>query len=289
MAQIFTGKEVTEALNSELSQRSALLRDAGTVPTLGIVRLGNRPDDLAYERGAVKRAELTGIDIKKYEYAENMSQEKLIEEIEMINRDETVHGVLIFLPLPSHIDENAVRNALAPEKDVDGITDISQFGVYEGSEKKGYPPCTAEACIKLTEHYGIEFEGKNVAVIGRSQVIGKPVAMMLLKRNATVTICHTRTKNLSEICRDKDIIISAAGHIRTVTEDMMTENQIIVDVAVNFDSDGNMCGDVDRAAAERLVKAFTPVPGGVGTVTTGILMKHVVEAAERKAAKNNRI
>lgn len=287
MAQILTGKEVTEALNAELSQRSDALRKAGTVPTLGIVRLGNRPDDSAYERGAIKRAELTGIDIKKYEYPENINQELLIEEINGINSDKTVHGVLIFLPLPSHIDENIVRDALAPEKDVDGITNISQFGVYEGSEQKGYPPCTAEACIKLMEHYGIEAEGKNVAVIGRSQVIGKPVAMMLLKRNATVTICHTRTRNLAEVCRDKDIIISAAGHAGTVTEAMMSDDQIIIDVAVNFDAEGKMCGDTDRAAAEKHVKAFTPVPGGVGTVTTAILMKHVIEAAECRASKNN--
>ena len=281
MAKFLTGKEVTKAMNEDLMRRSDALKEYGIHPVLGIVRLGERPDDLAYERGAAKRAETIGIGIKKYIYPESISQQELLDVIDNINKDSSVHGVLIFMPLPSHIDEEAVRNALSPEKDVDGITESSQFGVYAGDEGRGYPPCTAEACIKMLEYYKINPEGKDIAVIGRSQVIGKPVAMMLIKRNATVTICHTRTKNLAASCKDKDIIITAAGHIGTVTRDMMSSKQIIIDVAVNFDNEGNMCGDIDKSAADEIVEAFTPVPGGVGTVTSSVLMEHVVEAAER--------
>ena len=187
----------------------------------------------------------------------------------------------MFRPLPGQIDDEAVRNELAPEKDVDGITDSSMAGVYSG-DGNGYPPCTAEACIQILDHYGIDPRGKNVAVIGRSQVIGKPVSMMLMQRNATVTVCHTKTNDMAGICRDKDIIIAAAGHIGTVTEDFLSPGQIVIDVAINFDDDGNMCGDVEFDQAEPVVQAITPVPGGVGTVTTSMLMKHVIEAAEKR-------
>lgn len=281
MATLLKGKEVVDKLNEELAKRSEDLKTSGITPTLGIVRLGERPDDLAYERGALKRAEKTGVAVKQFIFEEDMSQDELLAEIDKINKDDEISGVLMFLPLPSQIDDEAVRNALAPEKDVDGITDGSMAGVYSGDDK-GYPPCTAEACIQILDHYNIDLKGKNVAVIGRSQVIGKPVSMMLIKRNATVTICHTKTVDMADICKDKDIIIAAAGHIDTVTEDFLSPQQIVVDVAINFDDEGNMCGDVDFAAAEPVVDAITPVPGGVGTVTTSMLMKHVIEAAEKK-------
>jgi methylenetetrahydrofolate dehydrogenase (NADP+)/methenyltetrahydrofolate cyclohydrolase len=280
MAELLKGKEVTDKLNEELLVRSQALTNKGITPTLGIVRLGERPDDMAYERGALKRAEKTGVSVKQFIFPENMTQDELISEIHNINEDSDVHGVLMFRPLPSQIDDEAVRNELAPEKDVDGITDGSMAGVYSG-DGHGYPPCTAEACIQILDHYGIDIKGKNVAVIGRSQVIGKPVTMMLIKKNATVTVCHTRTEHMAEICKDKDIIIAAAGHIGTVTKDFLSEGQVIIDVAINFDDEGNMCGDVDFEAAEPVAEAITPVPGGVGAVTTSMLMKHVIEAAEK--------
>ena len=186
----------------------------------------------------------------------------------------------MFRPLPPQIDDETVRNALAPEKDVDGITDMSMAGVYSGSDT-GFPPCTAEACIQILDYYDVDLKGKNVAVIGRSQVIGKPVAMMLIGKNATVTVCHTKTEDMADICHNKDIIIAAAGHQGTVTEDFLSPDQTVIDVAINFDDEGNMCGDVDFPAAENIVDAITPVPGGVGTVTTSMLMKHVIEAAEK--------
>ena len=283
MATLLKGKEVIDKLNEELLSRSDSLKEKGVTPTLGIVRLGERPDDMAYERGALKRAEKTGVSVKQFVFDADMTQDELIRQIDKINDDSEVHGVLMFRPLPSQIDDEAVRNELAPEKDVDGITDGSMAGVYSGSGQ-GYPPCTAEACIQILDHYGIDLKGKNVAVIGRSQVIGKPVTMMLIRKNATVTVCHTKTEDMAGICRNKDIIIAAAGHIGTVTEDFLSPGQVVIDVAINFDDEGKMCGDVDFEAAEPIIDAVTPVPGGVGTVTTSMLMKHVIEAAEKTLA-----
>ena len=280
MAKILKGKEVIDSLNEELRERSKVLNEEGITPTLGIVRLGERPDDMAYERGALKRAENTGVNVQQFVFDKDMSQDELLDEIDKINNDDSIHGVLMFRPLPPQIDDETVRNALAPEKDVDGITDISMAGVYSGSDT-GFPPCTAEACIQILDYYDVDLKGKNVAVIGRSQVIGKPVAMMLIGKNATVTVCHTKTEDMADICHNKDIIIAAAGHQGTVTEDFLSPDQTVIDVAINFDDDGNMCGDVDFPAAENIVDAITPVPGGVGTVTTSMLMKHVIEAAEK--------
>ena len=280
MAKILKGKEVIDSLNEELRERSKVLNEEGITPTLGIVRLGERPDDMAYERGALKRAENTGVNVQQFVFDKDMSQDELLDEIDKINNDDSIHGVLMFRPLPPHIDDETVRNALAPEKDVDGITDMSMAGVYSGSDT-GFPPCTAEACIQILDYYDVDLKGKNVAVIGRSQVIGKPVAMMLIGKNATVTVCHTKTEDMADICHNKDIIIAAAGHQGTVTEDFLSPDQTVIDVAINFDDDGNMCGDVDFPAAENIVDAITPVPGGVGTVTTSMLMKHVIEAAEK--------
>ena len=200
--------------------------------------------------------------------------------MEDLNEDPAVHGILLFRPLPRHLDEEAVCAAMDPAKDVDGITEISQARIYAG-RSDGFAPCTAEACMTILHHYGIDVKGMNVAVVGRSQVIGKPVAMLLIKEHATVTVCHTRTKDLAAVCRDKDLIIAAAGHIGTVTKDCLREGQIVIDVAINFDEEGKMCGDVEKGAADGIVSAITPVPGGVGGVTSCVLADHVITAAKR--------
>ena len=282
MAELLKGKEVTDKLNASLKERSEALREKGVTPVLAIVRLGERPDDMAYEKGALARAEKTGVAVKQFIFDADMTQEALLDEIDRINKDDSIHGVLMFRPLPSQIDDETVRNALDPGKDVDGITDGSMAGIYSGSDK-GFPPCTAEACMEILHHYGIDVKGKNVAVIGRSQVIGKPVSMMLIKENATVTVCHTKTENMADICRKMDIIIAAAGHINTVTGDYLSPGQTVIDVAINFDDEGKMCGDVNFDEAEPVVDRITPVPGGVGAVTTSMLMKHVIQAAESRA------
>ncbi|MGN1383156.1 MAG: bifunctional 5,10-methylenetetrahydrofolate dehydrogenase/5,10-methenyltetrahydrofolate cyclohydrolase [Eubacterium sp.] len=284
MAKVLKGKEVIAQLNDEVKQRSEKLQEQGVQPALAVVRLGERPDDLAYERGLTKRAEKTGVQVKSCVYPEDLSQEDLLKEIRALNQDPSVHGVLIFRPLPKAIDDKAVRAALAPEKDVDGITDASQAGVYTGSGE-GFAPCTAEACIRLLKHFEIPMEGKRAVVIGRSQVIGKPVSLLLLSQNATVTICHSRTRNLPEVCQSADIIVAAAGHPGTVTRECLRSGQTVVDVAVNVGADGKMCGDADYDAALEIADAVTPVPGGVGTVTSTVLMDHVVTAAERAQNK----
>jgi methylenetetrahydrofolate dehydrogenase (NADP+)/methenyltetrahydrofolate cyclohydrolase len=280
MAQLLTGKEVTQALNRDLLLRSERLKAAGISPTLGIIRLGERPDDLAYERGATKRAEKTGVTVRKFQFPEDMTQEALCAEIKKINADDSIHGVLLFRPLPKQMNDDAVRNTLAPEKDIDGITDVSMAGVYSGADL-GFPPCTAEACMEILDYYQVDLKGKTAAVIGRSTVIGRPVAMMLMKRNATVTVCHTKTEHMAEVCRDKDIIIAAAGHVGTVTGAFVRPGQTVIDVAINFTKDGKMCGDTVFEEVAPVVASITPVPGGVGTVTTSMLMKHVIEAAEK--------
>lgn len=280
MTKILKGKDVVDKLNGELLRRTDFLRQNGIIPTLALLRVGNRQDDLAYERGAEKRAEKTGISTMKVVLPENITTEELVCEIEKLNEDEYVHGILIFRPLPKHLDDEAVRDALNPEKDVDGITYISQAGVFTGTDI-GYAPCTAEACIELLDFFDIDLQGKKITVVGRSDVIGKPVSMMMLKKNATVTICHTKTVELDRICRESDIIVAAAGCPGMLSKNCFSKNQVVVDVAINFTPDNVMTGDVNFEDVTGVVGAVTPVPGGIGIVTTSILMKHCVEAAEK--------
>ena len=211
-----------------------------------------------------------------------MPQTELLDCVRALNEDGSVHGVLILRPLPPHIDDRAVCRALAPEKDVDGITEYSMAGLYS-CKKVGFAPCTAEACIDMLDHYGVELAGKRAVVVGRSFVVGKPVAMMLLERDATVTVCHTKTKNLAALCREAEILVVAIGHGKMIGREYLSPGQVIVDIGINFDENGKMCGDVDYEAASETAKAVTPVPGGIGKVTTAVLAKHVVEACSRLA------
>lgn len=284
MTKIWNGKDVVDALNEKLHQTVSELKEAGVHPTIGILRVAEDPSAVAYEKGATKRAEKIGINVKSISLPQETGEADVLAMIEMLNVDDAVHGVLIFSPLPEHIDEKRVREMLTPEKDVDGITSGSMAGVYMG-EKRGYPPCTAQACMEMLDYYGVDPEGKRVAVIGRSLVVGRPVSMMLMKANATVTICHTKTKNMWEVARRADILVVAAGKAKAIGEAYFREDQIVIDVGINMDEDGTMCGDTDFDAAMGKVAAITPVPGGVGSVTTSILMKHVVEAALRKKDK----
>lgn len=280
MAQFLKGLPVAKAIAKELSERSGLLNEKGVKPTLAILRVGSRPDDLSYEKGAVKRCAECGIEVRRVIFSENVTQQELIESIEEINRDDTIHGVLLFRPLPKHMDENLVCAALAPEKDMDGITEGSMAGIFSGSGK-GYPPCTAQACIEILDHYGIEIQGRRVTVMGRSNVIGKPVFMLLLKRNATVTVCHTKTADPVAECSRADILIAAAGKAGVITGKHVAPGQTVLDVGINVTPEGKLMGDVDFDAAEPVVGAISPVPGGVGSVTTAVLAKHVIEAAEK--------
>lgn len=291
MAKLLLGKEVTDALNEKLMERTAALKEQGIIPTLAIIRCGANPSDLSYEKGATKRAELVGVAVKKYELPEDVTKEALMATIDEINGDDSVHGVLMFRPLPKHLkaDQDEICNRLDPKKDVDCMTDLSNAGVFEGRKDLGYAPCTPEACMEILDYYGIDCKGKSAVVIGRSLVVGKPAAMMLMGKNATVTVCHTKTVNTAEICRKADILVSAAGVLNSLTKDYVRPGQVVIDVSINWDENkpnargglGAIAGDAVYAEVEPIVEAITPVPGGVGSVTTSVLMKHVIEAAER--------
>lgn len=283
MAKQLLGKEVTAALNERIKADVATLNAKGVKPTLGIIRVGERPDDLSYERGATKRCETLGVEYKKYLLPADVSQEELLKVIDEVNNDDNIHGVLMFRPLPKHINQTVVENALAAEKDVDCQTDASLGGVFTG-KKVGFPPCTPQACMEILDHYGIDCTGKKAVVIGRSLVVGKPAAMMLIKKNATVTVCHTRTKDMPSVTREAEILIVAAGRAGVVGAEYVAPGQTVIDVGINVNDEGKLCGDVDYAAVEPIVDAITPVPGGVGSVTTSVLVGHVVEAAMRKFA-----
>jgi methylenetetrahydrofolate dehydrogenase (NADP+)/methenyltetrahydrofolate cyclohydrolase len=283
MAKQLLGKEVTAALNERIKADVAKLNEKGVKPTLGIIRVGERPDDLSYERGATKRCETLGVEYKKYLLPADVSQEELLKVVDEVNKDDNIHGVLMFRPLPKHIDQTVVENALSAEKDVDCQTDASLGGVFTG-KKVGFPPCTPQACMEILDHYGIDCTGKKAVVIGRSLVVGKPAAMMLVKKNATVTICHTKTVDMPSVAREADILIVAAGRAGVVGADYVSAGQTVIDVGINVNAEGKLCGDVDYAAVEPIVDAITPVPGGVGSVTTSVLVGHVVEAAMRKFA-----
>ena len=289
MAKQLLGKEVNEALVAALQARTAALQEKGVKACLGIIRLGENPSDLSYEKGATKRAEEVGVAVKNYILPETATKEEVLKVIDEVNADDSVHGVLMFRPLPKHLkaDQDEICNRLAPKKDVDSMTHMSNAGVFEGQDL-GYAPCTPAACMEILDHYGIDCKGKNAVVIGRSLVVGKPAAMMLMAKNATVTICHTKTVNTAEICKGADIIVTAAGVLNSLTKDFVREGQIVIDVSMNWNPEkitskgkGGMSGDCVYDEVEPIVEAITPVPGGVGAVTTSVLMKHVVEAAEK--------
>ena len=291
MAKLLLGKEVTDALNEKLMERTAALKEQGIIPTLAIIRCGANPSDLSYEKGATKRAELVGVAVKKYELPEDVTKEALMATIDEINGDDSVHGVLMFRPLPKHLkaDQDEICNRLDPKKDVDCMTDLSNAGVFEGRKDLGYAPCTPEACMEILDYYGIDCKGKSAVVIGRSLVVGKPAAMMLMGKNATVTVCHTKTVNTAEVARSADILVSAAGVLGSLTKEYVRPGQVVIDVSINWDPNkvnskggkGAIAGDAVFEEVEPVVEAITPVPGGVGSVTTSVLMKHVMEAAEK--------
>ena len=280
MTELLKGAAVVAAMNERLTAEVAALKEKGVTPTLAILRVGEREDDISYEKGAMKRCATVGVEVKNVVLPADVTQEELMKNIEALNNDKSVHGVLIFRPLPKHLDEEAVRQALKPEKDIDGITDGSLAGVFTGSGK-GFPPCTAQACMEILDHYKIDCKGKRAVVIGRSLVVGKPAAVMLMAKNATVTVCHTKTVDMPSVARQAEILIVAAGKANAITKEYLSPGQVVIDVGINVNEEGKLCGDVKFDDAEPIVGAITPVPGGVGTVTTSVLVSHVVEAAKK--------
>ena len=283
MAEILKGKEVVAAMKEKLTADVAELQAKGVNPTLAIVRVGERPDDISYEKGAMTRCKGIGVAVKNFVLPADCTQEGLLEVIAQVNADDTIDGCLMFRPLPKTLDEAAACAALDPSKDVDCITSGSLYGVF-ANRPVGFAPCTAEAVIELLGFYGYDLTGARATVVGRSLVIGKPVSMMLQAKNATVTMCHTRTKDLAAECAKAEILVVAAGHIGTAGAASVAPGQVVIDVGINWDDKNNkLAGDVLYDEVAPIVDAITPVPGGVGSVTTAILAKHVIEAAERRA------
>lgn len=280
MAKLLKGVEAAKSISARLQEETAQLKGRGVTPCLAILRVGQREDDLAYERGAMKRCDTVGIAVKQVVLPETVAQQELLAAVEDINADHSIHGCLVFLPLPGHLDEDAVRRALLPAKDVDGITAGSLAAVYGGTGE-GFAPCTAQACVELLKHYEIPLKGKRAVVVGRSLVIGKPVSMLLLNENATVTVCHSRSEDLPTLCREADILVVAVGRMGLVGGEYVRPGQVVLDVGIHMDADGTMKGDVRFDEVEPVAAAVTPVPGGVGAVTTAVLASHVVEAAKR--------
>ncbi len=272
------GMPVVKSMAEDIKERMERLAEADIVPTLAVIRVGNREDDLSYERGLIKRFDSVGARVESKVLDENVTQDELEEVIRECNSDDGIHGILVFRPLPKSIDEKAIANLVIPRKDVDcmGLINTAHTFMQDGL---GHEPCTAQAVMELLRYYQYDLKGKNAVVIGRSMVVGKPLSMMLQKANATVTMCHTKTENIEEICKKADIICACAGVPRMVDSKYMSEGQVIIDVGINV-VDGALCGDVNYSDAESAYAA-TPVPGGIGTVTTSVLLKHTVDSAEK--------
>ena len=276
--QELRGMPVAKSLLTDLQRQVEELKEKGIVPKLTVVRVGAREDDLSYERGIYKRFEGVGAAVETIELPVTVTQEELEKVIVSLNEDSLIHGVLMFRPLPGHLKESRIKDILSQKKDVDCLTSANDAHVFAG-DRKGYPPCTPQAVMEILDHYQIDLTGKRVTVVGRSMVVGKPVAMLLLGKNATVTICHTRTENLQEECRKADIIVACAGVPKMITEEFVKAGQVVIDVGIHV-VDDQLCGDVDYDKVSGIVEALTPVPGGVGSVTTTVLLKHTVMSAQ---------
>ena len=270
------GKECVEALLDKMKLK--LLPFEGFQPHLVIIRVGDNPSDISYEKGAMKRMEKAGIRASNYRFDADVDPDRFMEAFRYLNNDEDVDGILIFRPLPKHLDEKLICNTIDPVKDMDCISPVNQAKLFAGDES-GYAPCTAEAVMELLNTYHIDTAGKEVAIIGRSMVIGKPLAMLMIKANATVTVCHTKTKDIESVCRRADIVVACAGSAKMVTPAFLKNDAVVVDVGINVDENGNLVGDVDFDAIKDVASAASPVPGGVGMITTSVLAMHVIKAA----------
>jgi methylenetetrahydrofolate dehydrogenase (NADP+)/methenyltetrahydrofolate cyclohydrolase len=276
---LIKGKPVADALKESLRNEVEELKAKGIIPKLTIIRVGEDPSDLAYERGALKTMENVGIETQVKQLPSDVNQEDFIKTLKEANEDSSTHGILVFRPLPSQLDENVIKYEIAPEKDIDCFSPTNVAKIMEGDET-GFAPCTPVAVMEILEHYGVELKGKNAVVIGRSLVVGKPVSMLLLKQHATVTICHSRTVDLPKVASRADVLVACVGRAKMITSEYVKDGAVVIDVGINVDEQGKLCGDVDTDDCVDKCSMITPVPGGVGSVTTSILAKHVVKACK---------
>jgi methylenetetrahydrofolate dehydrogenase (NADP+)/methenyltetrahydrofolate cyclohydrolase len=280
MGQVIKGKPVADAITAELQKDVEALKAQGIMPKLKIVRVGAREDDLAYERGALTRMEKCGIAAEVLELPVDIEQADFVKELKAVNDDPSVHGILLFRPLPKQLDMEEIKFVVDAVKDIDCMNPLNAEKIFEG-DKTGYPPCTSQACVEILDHYGVELKGKKVAVVGRSMVVGKPLAMLLLDKNATVTICHSRTTDLPAVCRENEVVVAAVGRAEMVKGDFIKEGAVVIDVGINVNAEGKLCGDVAFDECVDKASMITPVPAGVGSVTTSVLAKHVVKACKQ--------
>lgn len=275
--QELRGNAVINSLVEKYNMDIKKLKEKGITPKLTVVRVGEREDDIAYERGIIKRFSTVGAIADIIALPSDVLQDNLESTISSLNKDANVHGILLFRPLPKHLSEKSLHSLIAEEKDVDCMGTANTSYLFTGN-KNGYAPCTPQAVVEILDYYGIDVTGKKVTIVGRSLIVGKPLSMLLLAKNATVTICHTKTINLTEECKNAEILITCAGVANMINSDYVNSEQIIIDVGINM-FNGKLCGDVNYESVSHKVKAITPVPGGVGAVTTSVLLKHTIRSA----------
>jgi len=283
MGILIKGKPVADKIKEKLKKEVAELKEKGITPKLAIIRVGDDPGDMAYERGAIKTMVSVNIETDVRVLSKDISKDEFIKELKSINDDKSVHGILILRPLPDQLDESVIKNVIAPEKDVDCFSPVNVAKVFEGDET-GFPPCTPSAVMEILKHYEIPLKGKNAVVIGRSMIVGKPAAMLLSKEHATVTICHSRTKDLPKVASGAELLVVGIGRAKMIDSSYIREGAVVIDVGINVDEDGKLCGDVDTDDCVDKASMITPVPGGVGSVTTSVLAKHVVKACKMQQA-----
>lgn len=277
MTKILKGKPVEDKITEESLEMIKILNEKDILPQICIIRMGKNPDDISYEKSVVRYSEKLNIKVKHLTLESNISQEELINEIDRINKDGDIGGVLMLRPFPKHIDDDMIRNYLTVEKDIDCMNTLNLAKLFEG-DMNGFMPCTAKAVLEILLYNDIDLEGKNIVIINRSVVVGKPLAMMLLDENASVTICHSKSNELEAITRNADIVISAVGKAKYLTGEYFSENSIVIDVGMSLDDKGNLSGDIDFENVVENVKMITPVPGGVGRITTSILINQLLKA-----------
>ncbi len=279
MAEILRGKDVAQEIKDNILSDVEVLKKEGKEPTLGMVRLGSNPDDISYEKSIIRNCEKLGINTKVFENSLEMTTEELEDLLKKLNEDKNISGILVFRPLPKHIDEARIREAISPKKDIDCMHPLNLARIFEGN-MDGFLPCTPKSAMEILAFNKVDLEGKNVVIVNRSMVLGKPLAMMMLNENATVTICHSRTKDLPSITKAADVVVTALGRAKFFDEKYFNEDSICIDVGVSLDDDGKLSGDIDYDQVAEKVKMITPVPGGVGSVTTSLLLGQVVKACK---------
>ncbi len=279
MAKLIDGKTISKQIKDELKEEAAKLKEQGITACLAVIQVGKDPASCVYVNNKKKACAYVGIESRAYELEESVTEQELIRLVEELNADPSVNGILVQLPLPAHIDEERIIQTISPEKDVDGFHPVSVGNLWIGD--KGFLSCTPAGVIQLLKRSGISIEGKNCVIIGRSNIVGKPMACLMLRENATVTVAHSRTKNLPEITRQADILIVAVGRMRMVTSEYVKEGAVVIDVGMHRDENGKLCGDVDFKDVEEKVSAITPVPGGVGPMTIAMLMNNCIEAVRK--------